>query len=98
MPAVSMTAFGLGQRRMSVDHVRELRGYDEELGECYNRHLTELAVKAPRRRARCLPCEYAVAGAAGPRICMAPKQKKPIAASTIPASTAEAGLGVWLPA
>ena len=42
----------------SVDHVRELRGYNEEVGECYDRHLTELAVKAPRRRARCLPCEY----------------------------------------
>ena len=28
------------------------------VGECYDRHLTELAVKAPRGRARCLPCEY----------------------------------------
>ena len=38
--------------------------------------------------------DSAVAGAAARRICMAPKQKKPIAASTIPASTADAGLSV----
>lgn len=44
--------------RRRLKAVRELRGYNEEAGECYDRHLTELAVKAPRRRARCLPCEY----------------------------------------
>src|SRR5580693_9775849 len=42
--------------------------------------------------------DSARAGAAGPWILSAPKQKNPTAASTIPASTEDAGLSVWLPA